>query len=142
MMALTFPGGNLKTLTISATDGDQSNAQSPGSLRKRWVFLSASITVVASSDIGNRYVNIKTTDGTNTLDRGIRSNPGITKDQTKIVDIVRNLGNDDMGVASLALARMQYSAIVQGTDEIVFSLQSGFAGDSYSGFMRVLEFGL
>lgn len=141
MMALTFPGGTLKTVEISATDGDQTSAQSPGA-GVRWVFLSASITVVASSDVGNRYVNIKTTDGTNTLDRGLRSNPGITASQTKIVDIVRNLGNDDMGVASLALARMQYASIVEGTDEIVFSLQSGFSDDSYSGFMRVLEFGL
>ncbi len=141
MMTLTFPGGHLRTVEISATDGDQTSAKSPGH-GVRWEFLSASITVVASSDVGNRYVNIKTTDGTNTLDRGLRSNPGITASQTKIVDIVRSLGNDDMGVASLALARMQYASIIEGTDEIVFSLQSGFADDSYSGFMRVLEFGL
>ena len=141
-IALTFPGGTLKTVTISATAGDQESKQSPGAnTYSRWVFLSASITLVAGADVGNRYVNIKTTDSVNTLDRGIRSDPGITAGQTKVVDIVKELGNDDMGMSELALSRMQYSAIVEGTDEIVFSIQGGFAGDSYSGFMRVLEFG-
>ena len=139
-MSLTFPGGTLKTVTISATAGDQTSAQTPGA-GVRWVFLSTSITLVAGADVGNRYVNIKTTDSVNTLDRGIRSDPGITAGQTKVVDIVKELGNDDMGMSELALSRMQYSAIVEGTDEIVFSIQGGFAGDSYSGFMRVLEFG-
>ncbi len=139
-IALTFPGGNLRTVTIPNTAGDQESKQSPGSYR-RWVFLSASITLVAGGDIGNRYVNIKTTDSVNTLDRGIRSDPGITAGQTKVVDIVKELGNDDMGMSELALSRMQYASIVEGTDEIVFSIQGGFAGDSYSGFMRVLEYG-
>ena len=87
-IALTFPGGTLKTVTISATAGDQESKQTPGAYT-RWVFLSTSITLVNGADIGNRYVNIKTTDSVNTLDRGIRSDPGITAGQTKVVDIVQ-----------------------------------------------------
>ena len=139
-LALTYPGGQLKTITIAATAGNVVTDKTPGP-RKRWVLLYGRVTLVLDATVADRYLDLQITDGTNILDGGLRNNVAFTASQTRFVSFANYQGaglNQNINDH----ARFQFGGILEGADQLRVKVASGVAGDSYSGFIRVLELGL
>ena len=138
-MALTFPGGYLKTVTVAATNGDVNTNKSPGT-GKRWKILYGSITLVCDATVANRVIRTQITDGTNVLTRYLYS-PNITASQTKYMNY-NSAREVDGSFSSQNSIQDLGNPIIEGADQFRIIIDGGVAGDSYSGYIRVLEFGL
>jgi len=139
-LALTFPGGKLLTITVAATAGNVVTNKTPGT-RKRWVLLYGRITVVCDGNASDRRMDFLLTDGTNILDGGVRNNTAWTAGQTRSASFNR-WGGTGIDQSTNDHARYVWSGIIEGADQLRLSLNGGLAGDSYSGYIRVLELGL
>lgn len=139
-LAWTFPGGNLRTIEIAATAGNVVTNKSPGT-EKRWVFLYGRIVLVNDATVANRNVGMDITDGTNILCK-LGSSGNITAGQTKgvswqpIATVVTAVMGDDNNIG------ITKGTIIEGADQLRITVAAGVAGDSYSGFLRVLEIDL
>jgi len=139
--AFTFPGGELKTITISATAGNATANKTPGA-NKRWVLLYARITLVCDATVVDRYINAQLTDGTNILAILMGITTAVTASQTKSVSYQRGIavGKGDAGTDHAHIN--MGDVILEGADQFRINITSGVAGDSFSGFLRVLEINL
>ena len=139
MMTLTFPGGTLKTITIAATAGNVVTNKTPGT-GKRWVILYGRIVFVADGTAANRILTMRLTDGTNVLTQ-LPAMTTTTAGQTKSMSL--NGARIDQGLQALDNDHLTINKnhVLEGADQIRIAVIDGQAGDSYSGFIRVLEFG-
>ncbi len=139
-MMLTFPGGNLKTLTISGAGNEVTNL-SPGN-RKRWRILYGKIQIICDATIATRAIRTQLTNGTDVLTE-IHQTPNITASQTRTLNYVPGgYNSEDLSAANDFITSLGTLGIIQGEDQLRIIIGSGVAGDSYSGYFRVLEFGL
>ena len=140
-MALTFPGGYLKTVTVAATNGNEVTNKSPGT-GKRWRILYGSITLVCDATVATRAIRTQLTDGSNVLTE-IHQTPGITASQTRTLSYAPGgYNSEDISAANDYVTTLGNLAIIEGDDQLRITIGSGVAGDSYSGRFRVQEFGL
>jgi len=138
VFAWTFPGGKLKTVTVSAAAGNVTTNKSPGA-GKRWLLLYGILTLVNGIAVANRFITIYLTDGTNILTCFLRNNTAFTASQTGIIhysNVVEHIGASSVEQANVALGNQ---IILEGSDQLRIIIVNGQAGDSYSGFFRVLE---
>ena len=138
-LVLAYPGGQLKTITIAATAGNVVMNKSPGA-KKRWIVLLGAITIITDGTVANRKLRISLTDGSNVLTNFPQS-PDIPASTTAIQNY--NEARESEGswggvdtVCSLG------SPILGDSDQLRLTLANGVAGDSYSGYFRVLELGI
>tara|TARA_Y100000310_G_scaffold283865_1_gene306154 strand:+ start:214 stop:648 length:435 start_codon:yes stop_codon:yes gene_type:complete len=137
--SLTYPGGHLRTLTIGATAGNTTTNESPGT-GTRWIILYGSITLSTNGTVANRVIRTMLTDGSDVLTRFLYS-PNITASQTKVLNYNNAIEVDGSHTSQNFISSLG-NPIIEGADQLRIQVDGGVAGDSYSGFIRVLEFGL
>lgn len=145
-LALTYPGGELKTITIAATPGGTTTNKTPGA-RKRWIILYGKLYLDTDGTAANRRIVVNITDGTNIILNLGRSSADVTANQLSGLVFGSFAGvpvNWEVGESGLDLRSVVPidNLIIEGADEFRISIASGQAGDSYSGYIRVLELGL
>ena len=139
-MALTFPGGNLLTVTIAATAGNVITDKTPGT-GKRWVILYGRIVLVADGNTANRILTVRFVDSVpNTLTQWPAMTTA-TAGQTKSMSF--NGVRIDQGLQAFDNDHLTINQnhIIEGSDLMRVGVTEGLVGDSYSGFIRVMEFG-
>lgn len=140
-----FPGGKLKTETIAATAGNVATSLRPPNNR-RWLVLYGRITLVADANAANRQVQIHLTDGTNILAK-YPSSASITANETKNVSFMQQVSEGgpiattelDKNVIGIGPVLLEGDIVAANADRLVITIGNGLAGDSYTGFVRVLE---
>jgi hypothetical protein len=132
-------GGSLETQTIGATAGNDIFNATPGT-GKRWVLLYGKIILVAVG-AGNRAIRVQLTDGTDVLVEYYQTG-NITAGQTKVL----NLAGWGMNPGNLTgvndFIQGIGKAILEGDDQFRIVVGGGIAADSYSGYLRVLEYSI
>ncbi len=146
-LSLTFPGGQLKTVAIGATAGNSDIDFSPGSL-KRWRVLYGAISLTTDGTVANRTFRVKVyPEFTYTFNVGTSSEniPASTTGSLTFGGLFsannRNFTNGGFSGYPAFFALDPESMILEGSDVLRISIINGVAGDSFSGFIRVLEFG-
>lgn len=134
----TALAGRLKTITIAATAGNVVSNSSPGT-GKRWLVLYGRITVVSDATAANRYPQTYLTDGTNQLVSLGRNSTAFTASETKVLSYRSGSGTGINVTVNHALVTLPVPCVLEGADQFRISILGGVAGDSFSGFLRVLE---
>lgn len=137
-----FPGGQEKTLVISATAGNVITSLTP-TVGLRWQILRGRVTLVCDGTVANRNIRCFLLDGIGgniTEEHGL--SPAIIASATgrlqwgEIVTLLPAAGTPIITWPYLSTAR---PPILSGLDVMEISIGTGVAGDSYSGFIVVLE---
>jgi len=139
-LSLNYPGGRLKTVIIASTAGNVITNKTPG-LGKRWIILYGRIRLANDATVVDRFVFMSLTDGTNILTLTPAST-AITASQTKAISYntsVEGINEQASDGVHLAIGK---GYIIEGIDQMRFEASNGVVGDSYSGYMRVLELGI
>jgi len=132
-----FLGGRIRKLTISNTAGNVATALSPGQ-GKRWLVLRGNIHISTDATTADRSLNIYVTDGTNITCYYPKNNTPVTASQTADISFA-NYGN---GVDVTRQARGHIgipNILLEGSDELKLVIANGQAGDTYNGYVVVLE---
>ena len=141
MMALTFPGGTLKTVEVTATAGNVNTDYTAGS-RVRSIILGGNIELIADATVTNRVLKMfLLTSGSDVIEESFQSD-NITAGQTRQVIFSKNAEEADSNPSQHAHINIPNSWIIEGSEIFRLRINNGQAGDSYSGRFRVLEFGL
>ena len=135
----TFPGGRKVSKTIPATAGNVVYNLSPG-LGKRWIIVRGIITITTDVTVADRYTALSVTDGTRVIsDYGYKTAPQAASgassaylNQSKRLSSWTEVG----GTVDLS------GVILEGNDQLRITINNGVAGDSYSGFVEVMEIDL
>lgn len=137
-IAWVFPGGKRVNKAIPATAGNVVRNMSPGS-GKRWLIFRGIITFVADATVANRYIILETTDGTTVTNKLGRYTTAVTASQTRKKDFgeVRIANAADFGNAAGYIGHNPI--ILEGSDQLRITITDGQAGDSYSGYLVILE---
>ena len=148
MMALTFPGGTLKTVEVTATAGNVVSDSTPGS-GKRWKILYGNFVLTTSGDSANRTFRVQILSGSDVLCNLGASSENIPASTTGTLDFggLMNANNRNFTNGAYAGYPQFFSLdpesfIIEGSDILRITINNGVVGDSYEGFIRVLEFGL
>jgi hypothetical protein len=142
-LALTYPGGNYKRIPIPATAGNvASDLVTPG-LTKRYLIIEASIILVCDANAANRYIRMTKFNATPVAITGLAVGTVLIANETGRLEIgpityIRNAEAGTGGVTSDYVG-YAYPPIVNETDFIRISIDGGLAGDSFSGYVDVLE---
>lgn len=137
VVAFIYPGGKRLQHTIPATAGNVIYNASPGT-GKRWVVLRGIITLVTDATVVDRRVNLSITDGTNVIERLGFTTAAITASLTYTHCIGEVIAVSGWTLANNAYIGIQ-GLILEGPDQLRITVQNGVAGDSYSGYLVVLE---
>lgn len=143
-LALTFPGGKLRTITIPATAGNVVTNLTPGT-RKRWIVLYGITKLDTDGTAADRYTRLEITDGTNVLHNLMLQNAVIANQLGYIFLGPGEIAGSATLGAALGNVNTYFSVkafIIEGTDTLRITVGGGVVGDSYSGYIRVLELGL
>ena len=144
-LALSFPGGHLKTVEIPATAGNVVTTISPG-VGVRWIIQYGEVNIDSDGNAGNRKFVIEITDGTDTVLHLGDNDNAITANQKGVVIIMNPQGMQDwtMGTPGFNVtSTLPISGLLlEGADELQIEINNGLAGDSYEGFIRVLALGI
>jgi len=138
VMAWVFQGGRRVTKTISATAGNVVTNLSPGA-NKRWIVLYGRINLTTDATVADRYIVLSIRDSSGNVLAGLaRNDTAITASSSGTLDIstARLLsGADTAGVPTVGIGTF----VIDQTDVLRIAISSGQAGDSYSGYVVVLE---
>lgn len=143
LATFSFQGGRRIRNVINATAGNVVTNLTP-TAGKRWFVLFGNLTLVTNGTAGNRIVTLQATDGTViTLDIG-QNATAIIANLTRIVSFAY-WGSRDASHAMVtlegvnAMITIPTNLILDGVDELRITIQGGLAGDSYFGYVVVLE---
>jgi len=133
------PGMSRRIISISATAGNVVTEISPGAGR-RMIILGGRISLTTDATVADRYVAPDIKDGNNNILVSIPKNStAITASSSGTV----NLGlffTDGIAVSGRDSATIPLPFwILVGTDKFTITIQNGTIGDSYSGYVVVLE---
>lgn len=134
---LIFIGGKRTVETIAATAGDVITNLSPHSTNRRWLVLSGRITLVADATVANRSIRFYKTDGTN-ITEYLFTSAAVTAGQT------RSISHGEVKHLDTATILDNFYAghdpiLIEGADQFRIQIGNGVAGDSYSGYVVILE---
>jgi hypothetical protein len=143
LLALTFPGGNYKRIIIAATAGNVNNDTVTPGLGKRYLVYEARIELVCDANASNRYIRIIKYNATPTLIHYFAVASVLVANETGQLEIgpVTYVRGASAGQGSGTTDYIGLSApyIVNETDFLRINVTGGLAGDSYSGYVDVLE---
>lgn len=141
-VVFTFPAGKLAKQTIPATAGDVETDLSPGS-GKRWVILPMGrIVLTTDANAANRYIRLRITDGTNDICYlGFSAVAVASKTANLELNSVIRVDDvtPDKGAGDVAASLSFDPIIIEGAMGLKIDIIAGVAGDSYEGFLYVLE---
>lgn len=136
-------GGRLVVKTISATAGNVATALGPGTSNLRWMIMGWRISLATDATVATRTIRVQKREvGGNPIAAIVagadRAASGTTTFAT--TSIRTNIGNAQWPVdgAMVNIVPETYQ-LTRGMD-IYISINNGVVGDSYSGFVEVLEF--
>jgi len=135
-LVFTFPGGKKVIKTIAATAGNVVTNLSPGA-GKRWLILRGYITLTCDATVADRYIFIEVTNGTVVTDHYHRTD-AITGSTTGSLGFHETLFLD----AAIKVDTYYFGIrpiLIEGADQLRMRIANGVAGDSYEGFVTVLE---
>jgi len=134
--AWTFPAGRRITKTISATAGNVVTNLSPGT-GKRWLILRGRFYLTTDATTADRRIRLVITDGTNITERlgashviSASSSGYLSFGETNVVD--GGIYGDDGYIGTNPI-------LLEGNDQLRITIDSGQAGDQYSGYVVLLE---
>lgn len=144
-LVLSYPGGTLKTVTIAATAGNVVTNKAPGA-GKRWIVLSGYVLLDTDVNAANRRIVLAITDGTNIL-QNLGFTNIVTANQLGQVDFggvgtLTGWSPGTLGSTNIDEYFEIQGLLIEGVDQVRITITAGLAGDSYSGFFRVLELGI
>lgn len=131
----TFPGGRRRVVAIGATAGNVVSNQSPGA-GKRWLILRGLIVLVTDVTVAARYVDLMLTDGTNIVSYIAQSDVQAASGTKRVSfgEVRQYVGAgapyNHVGIQPILL---------ESADQFRISITAGVAGDSYTGYLVVLE---
>ena len=137
--AWTFQGGRHLTITIGATAGNVVTNLTPA-LGKRWLILGGIVTIVCDATAVNRIIILTATDGTN-ITRPLSQTANILATTTK----KSGFGEANYYSTGCNPATVDWYCglgtpiLLEGADQFRITINAGVAGDSYSGFIDILE---
>ena len=137
VLALTFAGGKRLQNTISATAGNVVTNLAPAT-GKRWKILRGIIDITADANAANRYILLRITDGTDLIEKIYQSaviTAGLTKQLNFGEMVLFNAGTAGDGFGYVGIQNL----IIESPDQFRVQISGGLAGDSYEGFVVVLE---
>jgi hypothetical protein len=142
----TFQGGAIRRITIAATAGNVATNLTPagGAFKnKRWRVLRGYLLLTCDATVANRNFGINITDGTHNL-QALGISAVIVATQTGYVSfgepVTANLNwtvTPDGG--SVRCSFNITNCYLEGADAINIYVNGGVAGDSYAGYVEVLE---
>jgi len=134
--AWTFPAGRLVIKTVGSTAGDTVTNLSPGS-GKRWMVLYGRFTLTTDANSGSRHIIFEITDGTNVI-HSLGGSQSIDASSTVNVSLRQNADfiNGAVGQENQIVIGV---IILEGSQQFRIRISGGLAGDSYSGYLAVLE---
>lgn len=137
-----FQGGRRVTKTIPATAGNVAYNLSPGA-GKRFILLRGRLGLVADVTVANRKFYLQLTDGTNITARFLNNTTAITASQSKGISLLEEVSHigGEVGIGDLAAIGIGRQ-ILEGADQLKIGVDGGVAGDSFSGYIVVLEIDL
>lgn len=132
--------GDIKYILIPATAGNVEYNITPNEKNRRWMILDLQLIFVADATVADRKVNIEPQNlagdkighgfqNTNAFTASATRRIGLTRDFTRLVDVTMVTVN----------ALGEGTWIIQKEEKINISVTAGVAGDSYSGWIRVIE---
>jgi hypothetical protein len=134
----TFQGGRHRTITIGATAGNAVTNLSPG-LGKRWIILRGKIICVNDATVASRQIYFNITDGTNNVYTSLLGVGG-TATQTHVLNFGGIIFNVNGVAAGTTFTYFGLDPqLIEGTDQFQISVVAGVVGDSYSGYIDILE---
>jgi len=134
-----FPGGKRVVKAIPATAGNVITNLSPGA-GKRWLILREIITLVNDATVANRAIEVVFTDGTNITERLCSTN-SVLASETKILSLgeARIVQATSLSQDGTHMYVGINPILLDSNDQLRITIKNGVAGDSYSGFLVVLE---
>jgi len=135
----TFQGGQYVIKTITATAGNVATRLAPG-VGVRWIVLYGSITLVADGTAANREIRRHITDTVNILTTFFKTT-AITAGQTRTARYGHSNDHTNGAVDGnfYFVGTNGQPIIVDGGNDIYIDINNGVAGDSYSGYVVVME---
>jgi hypothetical protein len=125
---------------IAVTAGNvQTNLTVPTG--KRWKLLYGILTLTTDATVANRFIQVELRDSAgNILTRFPINSAAITDSQTGSIDYLPVAGGANIGTRGNAtIYILAESCILDEGDKLNINIGGGVAGDSYSGYMVVLE---
>ena len=136
--AWTFQGGRHFTITIGNTAGNATTNLTP-TMGKRWILMRGSITLVCDATVVNRNIVVQLTDGTSiTTALPLGPNTAATLTSNYYLNEINFNLNGIVASALNALVGIN-GILLEGADQFRILINAGVAGDSYSGYIDVLE---
>ena len=137
---MNWEEGEVKTITIAATAGNVATTKTPGA-GKKWKLLYGRILLTCDATVTNRYIQINiTTTGHGAVLAAVSGTTAITASQSKdfgYLPILPINSTVPCPISNFSQAPLDF--IVSGTDEIYTIISGGVVGDSYSGYLKVIE---
>ena len=138
-MNFDFPGGTHKTITIAGTAGNVVSNKSPGQ-GKRWKLLSVRTELTTDGTVVNRSVRLSITDGTNILNR-LPASANVPATTTSSANFSSK--NDFVVGQGVDGGHISFGdVIISDLGQIRVNIAAGVAGDTFAGFISVLEVGI
>ena len=139
MIALTFPGGQIQTIEIGATAGNQNTDYTPGSL-VRSIILGGNLTIICDGTVVNRVLKLFIlTSSSDVIEESFQSD-NITAGQTRQVIFSKNSQEADSNPAQHGHLNIPDSWIIEGSEIFRIKINNGQSGDAYTGRFRVLSY--
>ena len=137
MFAWIFPAGRLIVKTISNTAGNVITNLSPGS-GKRWLILRGRLYLTTDSTTADRRIRLVVTDGTNVVER-LGASDIIAASSSDYLSFgeVRTKSTDAVygDTSYLGIEPI----LLEGNHQLRIIIDSGQAGDTYNGYVVLLE---
>ena len=138
------PGGKRVQYTITATAGNVVTNISPAT-GKRWLGLRGILTLTTDATVANRTIVLQITDGTNLIECvGYSAVIAASLVGSLSFGEVVHAGGKAAAIAGIFTDNINsYLGIrpilIEGADQLRITIINGKAGDSYSGYLVVLE---
>jgi len=134
---LGVPSARKSTITISATAGNVATNKTPGA-NKRWLLFRGRIILVCDANAANRQIILQLTDGTN-----VTETLWISGNITAGVTHTCSMGEVRLAPSTGTVGDTSYLGfdilLLHGAAQFRITISAGLAGDSYSGYLEVLE---
>jgi len=132
-------GGTRAIETIAATAGNVVTNLTPG-IGIRWIVIRGKIVLVTDATVVNRLIETHITDGTNVITKLLRTaNIPASLTRSLFYNTTQNASGGAIAETGAVHLVMNNQLVLEGDDQFRITITNGVAGDSYSGYLVVLE---